>query len=90
MRKPHGHLFSSREQSVNALLSVILGGISLLSCSIMVYLTYKNGGQAQLRYGGVVFICLFFSLAGMILAILSRREPELVLAFGFVVMYLGA
>ena len=70
----------------------------------MVYLTYKNGGQAQLRYGGVVCICLFFSLAGMILAILSRREPEkfyltsylgmllngLVLAFGFVVMYLGA
>ena len=70
----------------------------------MVYLTYKNGGQAQLRYGGVVVICLFFSLAGMILAILSRREPEkfyltsylgmllngLVLAFGFVVMYLGA
>ena len=70
----------------------------------MVYLTYKNGGQAQLRYGGVVFICLFISLAGMILAILSRREPEkfyltsylgmllngLVLAFGFVVMYLGA
>ena len=70
----------------------------------MVYLTYKNGGQAQLRYGGVDFICLFFSLAGMILAILSRREPEkfyltsylgmllngLVLAFGFVVMYLGA
>lgn len=70
----------------------------------MVYLTYKNGGQAQLRYGVVVFICLFFSLAGMILAILSRREPEkfyltsylgmllngLVLAFGFVVMYLGA
>ena len=59
----------------------------------MVYLTYKNGGQAQLRYGGVVFICL-----------LSRREPEkfyltsylgmllngLVLAFGFIVMYLGA
>ena len=70
----------------------------------MVYLTYKNGGQAQLRYGCVVFICLFFFLAGMILAILSRREPEkfyltsylgmllngLVLAFGFVVMYLGA
>jgi hypothetical protein len=61
LRKPHGHLFSSREQSVNALLSVILGGISLLSCSIMVYLTYKNGGQAQLRYGGVV-LYVFFSL----------------------------
>ena len=104
MRKPHGHLFSSREQSVSALISVILGGVSLFSCGIMVYLTHKNGGQAQLRYGGVVFICLFFSLTGMILAILSRREPEkfyltsylgmllngLVLAFGFIVMYLGA
>lgn len=62
MRRLHGHLFNSREQSTNALLSVLLGSISLLSCGIMIYLAYKNGGQAQLRYGGVVFICLFFCI----------------------------
>ncbi len=103
MRRLHGHLFNSREQSTNALLSVLLGSISLLSCGIMIYLAYKNGGQAQLRYGGVVFICLFFALIGIILGILSRREPEkmyltsyigivlngLVLLLGFVLMYLG-
>lgn len=103
MRRHHGHLFSSKEISVTALISVILGAISVFSCGSMIYLTYENGGRAQLRYGGVVFICLFFSLLGLVLAILSRREPEkqyffsylgmvlngLVLALGFVIMYLG-
>ncbi len=82
---------------------MVLGGISLAACCVMIYQAYRNGGQAQLRQGGVVFICLFFALAGMILGILSRREPEkmyltsylgillngLVLALGFVLMYLG-
>ena len=103
MRRGHGHLFNSREISTNALLSVTLGGISLAACCIMIYLAYENGGQAQLRQGGVVFVCLFLALAGMILSILSRREPEkryvvsylgmilngAVLGLGFVLMYLG-
>lgn len=80
-----------------------LGGISLTACCVMIYLAYENGGQAQLRCGGVVFICLFFALTGMILSILSRREPEkqyivsylgmllngAVLCLGFALMYLG-
>lgn len=103
MNKHHGHLFNSREISTAALLSVILGVICIAACSVMIYLTYRNGGRAQLRYGGVIFICLFFSLLGLILAILSRREAEklyffsylgmvlngVVLVLGIVVMYLG-
>ena len=103
MRRKHGHLFNSREVSTGALLAVMLGGISLTACCVMIYLAYKNGGQAQLRHGGVVFICLFFALAGIILGILSRREPEKFyltsylgvvlngaeLVLGFILMYLG-
>lgn len=96
-------MFNSKEVSFRALLSVALGVISVVSCSLMIYLTYLNDGRAQLRYGGVVFLCLFFSLAGLILAILSRREPEKrywvsylgmvlnggILVLGFVIIYLG-
>ena len=96
-------MFNSKEVSSRALLSVALGVISVVSCSLMIYLTYLNDGRAQLRYGGVVFLCLFFSLAGLILAILSRREPEKrywvsylgmvlnggILTLGFVIIYLG-
>ena len=103
LKKRHGHLFNSKEISTRALLSAVIGLISVISCGIMIYLTYANGGVAELRYGGVVFLCLFFSLVGLILALLSRREPEkryvvsylgmllngAVLALGFVVMYLG-
>lgn len=103
MRRRHGHLYNSREVSTNAVLSVIMGAISLFSSIMMIYLTYRNGGEAELRYGGVVFVCLFISLFGLILAILSRREPEkkylvsyigmalngLVLVLGFIIIYLG-
>ena len=80
-----------------------LGLISVISTLLMIYLTYLNGGQAQLRYGAVVFVCLIFAVTGLILAILSRREPDtwyffsylgmvlngLVLAGCFLMMYLG-
>ena len=103
LRKRHGRMFNSKEVSIRALLSVILGVISVTACAMMIYLTCLNNGQAQLRYGGVVFLCLFFALGGMVLAILSRREPEkrysvsylgmvlngAVLALGFVIIYLG-
>ena len=103
LRKRHGRMFNSKEISTRALLSVVLGVISVVSCTVMIYLAYLNNGQAELRSGGVVFLCLFFSLAGLILAILSRREPEkryavsylgmvlngAVLVLGFVVIYLG-
>ena len=103
LRKRHGRMFNSREVSTRALLSVALGVISVVSCSLMIYLAFLNGGQAELRNGGVVFLCLFFSLAGLILAILSRREPEKrywvsylgmvlnggILTLGFVIIYLG-
>ena len=69
----------------------------------MVYLAYKNGGQARLQEGAVLFLCLLMAVAGMILAILSRREPDkryvlsylamavngLVLLLCSAVMYLG-
>ncbi len=61
------------------------------------------GGQAGVRSGAVILLCLIFSLVGMTLAVLSRREPDrwyffsylgmglngIVLILCFVIMYLG-
>jgi len=69
----------------------------------MIYGAYKNGGQAEPRHAAVVFVCLVLSLAGLILSILSRREPDrnylfsyagmvlntIVIVFCGYVMYLG-
>ncbi len=103
MKRPRSYLFTAKKQSTKALIATSLGLISVISMSVMIYLTYKNEGHAELRYGAVAFVCLFFSLIGLILAILSRREPDrwyffsyagivlngAVVALCFVTMYLG-
>lgn len=103
MKRPRSYLFRSRKQSTTAGISCSMGAISLISCLLMYYKAYQNGGKAQLSYAAVVFVCLVFSLIGMVLAILSRREPDrvyffsylgmilngLVLVLCFVTMYLG-
>ena len=80
-----------------------MGVVSFLTCCIMQLFTYQNGGYAELRYGAVVFVCLIISVAGLITAILSGRDPDViplvpalgmilngaVLVYGFVVVYYG-
>ena len=68
--------FTNKKHSFKAMLSLLLGIISLTAGAVMVYLTYLNHGQAELRYGSVLFVCLIISLIGFILAALSVREPD--------------
>lgn len=103
MKRPRSYLFTSKKQSTRALISTILGLISIISSTMMIVLTYRNNGVALFRYGAVIFVCLFFSLAGLILGILSTRETDkwhffswvgivlnaLVLFLCFAAMYLG-
>ncbi|MBP3218317.1 MAG: hypothetical protein IJV26_04070 [Lachnospiraceae bacterium] len=82
--------FTNRKQSLKALISLSFGLICSVSCALMLYLTYQRGGEAELRYGAVVFVCLFFSLTGLILAILSRREPDRWYLISYIGMALNA
>ncbi|WP_130837107.1 DUF6142 family protein [Lachnoclostridium sp. Marseille-P6806] len=98
------HLFTSKKKSFRALLSDCLGGIALVCSLLVLYLTFRQGGTATVQGGAVFLLCVVFALAGMILAVLSRREPDcyyffsylgmlmngLVLAAGVLVVYLGA
>lgn len=104
MRKRHRrHLFNSRKQSWPGLISFSLGVISTVSMILVIYGCYERGGRALVQHGAVAVLCLFFALAGLIIGILARREPEriylfawlgillnsLVVAGCFVIMYLG-
>ena len=38
--------------------------------------TYVKGGNASLEYGGVVLLSLLYGFGGLILGILSKKEPD--------------
>lgn len=57
-------------------MSTILGIISTISLGIVVYLTYRNGGEATVGYGITGLLATVFSLIGLIIGIITVREKE--------------
>ena len=57
-------------------MSMILGVISLVSMIIVIYLTYKNGGEAKGGYGVTGLLATIFSLTGLVLGIITLKEKE--------------
>lgn len=76
IRNSKKYIFTNKTFSLKAIMSVILGIIGMVSLVICVILTYLKGGEATLEYGGVALLCLFYGFAGLILGIISRREPD--------------
>ena len=74
--KRKNYIFTNKKHSYKAIMAAILGIISLVSLGIVVYLTYLRDGQAQNGYGVTGLLAAVFSLAGLVLAIISFREKD--------------
>lgn len=57
-------------------MSTILGIISMVSLIIVIYLTYRNGGEAMTGYGVTGLLATLFSVAGLILGVVAMRNKE--------------
>ncbi len=57
-------------------MSTILGGISLISLGIVVYLSYRKDGAVPNGYGVTALFAAIFSITGLILGVVTVREKE--------------
>ncbi len=71
-------------------MSVVLGIIGIVSIIIAIAFTYSKGGTATLEYGGVVLLCLIYGFAGLVLAIISKKEPDKYYFISYLGMVLNA
>lgn len=71
------YVFTDKKHPEKGILSSVLGLISVSTIAYAVYLSYRNGGQAEARYAVAVMICLVYSIAGLVLGILSRMEKDI-------------
>lgn len=57
-------------------MSTILGIISLASLIIVVYLTYRQGGEAPNGYGVTGLLATVFSFVGLILGVVTVQDKH--------------
>lgn len=70
------YIFTDKRESKKGVMSTALGLIALVSVAAAVYATYRNQGQAMIRYGMAVLFALLFSLVGIVLGVMAKWEKD--------------
>lgn len=77
------YIFTNKKESKKGIMSAVLGLIALVSLFFAVYETFKNQGQALVKYGVAALFALLFALAGMVLGIMSKMEEDRFYLFSY-------
>ena len=70
-------MFTDNRHPEKGVMSAILGCISVTALAFAVVFTYRDGGQAQIRYAAAALVAAIFSVVGLILGIMSRFERDI-------------
>ncbi len=71
------YMFTDNRHPEKGVMSAILGCISMGAIIAAVLFTYRDGGEAQLRYAAAVMVAAIFSVVGIVLGIMSRFERDI-------------
>lgn len=74
MARRKSYKFTNRKHSEKAIMASILGVISLISLSAVIFLSYRHGGETHAGYGISGLLATIFSIVGLILGITTARE----------------
>ena len=75
--------FSVKETKLPTVFGVLLGIISICTVMVLLYLTFRNGGEASLSYAFAGLLASLFSVTGLVLSILCLNDHYQPHAFGW-------
>lgn len=76
MLKKSNYMFTNKKRSDKALISIMLGLVSLISLFLVIYFTFQLRGEAKINYGVATILSALFSLAGIWQGISARMEKD--------------
>ena len=77
------YIFTNKKESKKGIMSAVLGIIALASLFFAGYETFRNQGQALVKYGVAALFALLFALAGVVLGIMSKMEEDRFYLFSY-------
>ena len=77
------YIFTNKKESKKGIMSAVLGIIALVSLFFAVYETFRNQGQALVKYGVAALFALLVALAGIVLGIMSKMEEDRFYLFSY-------
>lgn len=75
-RKRHNYKFTEKTHSLRGIFAIVLAVLSIAACIVMIWNAYQTRGNANIYIGSAGIMGFFVSVASLIVAISSVREPE--------------
>jgi len=79
IKKKKSFMFTSKHQSENGIISLVIGLISVVSVIVCVIISYANRGDATKQLGGVGFFAAIGDILGIIAGSISLKERDVFL-----------
>ncbi len=71
-----GYKFTNKKHSEKSVMSTVFGFLSMISMMVLIYLSYRLGGEVPVNYGIAVMLILVFGIVGLVLGVLAMQERE--------------
>lgn len=81
MARKGSYKFTDKTHAVKGMISTILGVCSILTFVILVYISFRNKGNAGMYLGAFGIAGMGLSVEGLVLGIMSFQEKEVYYLF---------
>lgn len=80
--KKRGIIFTNKKHPKIAIMSTVLGGISVVALLAVTIASFAMRGEIPLRFGVVGMLAFLYSLVGIVMALYSFKIKETFRTFG--------
>ncbi len=77
-------IYTNKKHTLKGIFSTILGFISTAALTFLIVMSYVFGGDISPTFGAIAFFCTLFSVAGIIIGLIGKNEPEKYYLFAYI------
>ena len=87
--KKKNYIFTDKKHPPRAIMSSILGAISLGAIAFVTMLSFQAKGDTKSQYGASLFLAMIFAFVGIVLGVLAKAEKDKFYFFCYLGIFLN-
>lgn len=76
MHKKKRKIYTDKKHAVKGIVATVLALAALLIFGVIVYISFKNSGEAGMWIGSMALISILLGVVGLILGLMSFRKED--------------
>ena len=76
MHKKKRKIYTDKKHAVKGIVATVLAVAALIVFAVIIYISFKHGGEADMRVGSLALISILLGLVGLVLGLMSFRNEN--------------